>query len=241
MIEGLAALLGMSSVSLLHSLLPTHWLPFSVVGRAHGWSLSKTLLITAVGGCCHVMSTTLLGLTAATVFSSVFSEESVHALASIVLIVMGTLYMLMFYLKMGHHHHHHHSHLGDRMVVVGLILVPTLSPCASTLPVFLTAAGSHDRWEFVTLCAGLLASTLTVMLSMVTISYMGAATLKSHAFDGPVKAIEKYDKLVVGAILCGVGVITYFSHNHDHDHGAHGHDYHGHHDEDYIATRRLLG
>jgi len=61
----------------------------------------------------------------------------------------------------------------------------------------------------VTLCAGLLASTLTVMLSMVTISYMGAATLKSHAFDGPVKAIEKYDKLVVGAILCGVGVITY--------------------------------
>jgi hypothetical protein len=47
------------------------------------------------------------------------------------------------------------------------------------------------------------------MLSMVTISYMGAATLKSHAFDGPVKAIEKYDKLVVGAILCGVGVITY--------------------------------
>jgi len=44
---------------------------------------------------------------------------------------------------MGHHHHHHHSHLGDRMVVVGLILVPTLSPCASTLPVFLTAAG---RW-----------------------------------------------------------------------------------------------
>jgi len=47
MIEGLAALLGMSSVSLLHSLLPTHWLPFSVVGRAHGWSLSKTLLISA--------------------------------------------------------------------------------------------------------------------------------------------------------------------------------------------------
>ena len=69
--------------------------------------------------------------------------------------------------------------------------------------------GSHDRWEFVILCGGLLASTLTVMLSMVTISYLGAATLKNHAFEGPVKAIEKYDKLVVGAILCGVGLITH--------------------------------
>ena len=47
MIDSVAALLGMSSVSLLHSLLPTHWLPFSVVGRSHGWSLTKTLLVSA--------------------------------------------------------------------------------------------------------------------------------------------------------------------------------------------------
>jgi hypothetical protein len=51
---------------------------------------------------------------------------------------------------MGKHHHHHKSHLGDRMVVLGLILVPTLSPCASTLPVFLTAAGVSPWVPFLT-------------------------------------------------------------------------------------------
>lgn len=46
--------------------------------------------------------------------------------------------------------------------MVGLILVPTLSPCATTLPVFLTAAGSNDHAAFAVLAALLLASTLTV-------------------------------------------------------------------------------
>eukprot|EP00976_Prorocentrum_cordatum_P036569 744102-Prorocentrum_minimum.AAC.1 len=76
--EHLYTFFGMSTVSVLHSLLPTHWLPFSVVGRAHGWTLGKTLLITAAGGTCHVISTTLLGWTAATMANAVFSEETIH-------------------------------------------------------------------------------------------------------------------------------------------------------------------
>lgn len=36
---------GIATVSLLHSFIPTHWLPFSVVGRAQKWTLSRTLLV----------------------------------------------------------------------------------------------------------------------------------------------------------------------------------------------------
>ena len=36
---------GIATVSVLHSFIPTHWLPFSVVGRAQKWSISQTLLV----------------------------------------------------------------------------------------------------------------------------------------------------------------------------------------------------
>jgi len=48
------------------------------------------------------------------------------------------------------------------MAIIGLILVPTLSPCATTLPVFLTAASSDDKSEFLVLAGLLWCSTLSV-------------------------------------------------------------------------------
>jgi hypothetical protein len=36
---------GIATVSLLHSFIPTHWLPFSIVARAQRWPLSRTLLV----------------------------------------------------------------------------------------------------------------------------------------------------------------------------------------------------
>ena len=43
--EDLSTIGGIATVSLLHSFIPTHWLPFSIVGRAQKWTLSRTLLV----------------------------------------------------------------------------------------------------------------------------------------------------------------------------------------------------
>lgn len=43
--EDLSTIGGIATVSLLHSFIPTHWLPFSIVGRAQKWNLSRTLLV----------------------------------------------------------------------------------------------------------------------------------------------------------------------------------------------------
>ncbi|KOM46716.1 hypothetical protein LR48_Vigan07g042000 [Vigna angularis] len=42
--EDLSTIGGIATVSLLHSFIPTHWLPFSIVGRAQKWTLSTTLI-----------------------------------------------------------------------------------------------------------------------------------------------------------------------------------------------------
>ncbi|KAI5082136.1 hypothetical protein GOP47_0001879 [Adiantum capillus-veneris] len=207
--EELSTIGGIATVSLLHSFIPTHWLPFSVVGRAQKWSLSQTLLVTAFGAVCHVFSTSLLGLTAITMANSIASEETVHKLASLLLIFLGASYLMLFLMGKGSHTHSH-NHSMEKMAVAGLILVPALSPCATTLPVFL-AVGNSSSSLMVLAIVVLLFSTLAVMVTLVALSYYGASQLKFHW-------VEKYDKALVGSVLCVVGFLTYFFHHHDEGH-----------------------
>jgi hypothetical protein len=49
------------------------------------------------------------------------------------------------------------------------------------------------------------------MTSLVALSFYGASQLKFHW-------VERYDKLLVGSVLCLVGVLTLIFHDHDHSH-----------------------
>lgn len=43
---------GIATVSVLHSFIPTHWLPFSIVGRAQKWTISQILLVSKYYNLC---------------------------------------------------------------------------------------------------------------------------------------------------------------------------------------------
>lgn len=55
------------------------------------------------------------------------------------------------------------------------------------------------------------------MTSLVALSFYGASQLKFHW-------VERYDKVLVGSVLCLVGILTLIFHDHDH---AHAHDANG--------------
>ncbi|KAK4779555.1 hypothetical protein SAY87_015661 [Trapa incisa] len=141
--EDLSTTGGIATVSLLHSFIPTHWLPFSIVGRAQKWTLSRTLFVTAFGAVLHVLSTSILGIIAITMANTIAGEETVHKLASLLLIVLGGSYILLFLSGKDGHAHAHNQPM-EKMAVAGLILVPALSPCATTLPVFLAVGNSSS-------------------------------------------------------------------------------------------------
>ncbi|KAL3694252.1 hypothetical protein R1sor_007903 [Riccia sorocarpa] len=207
-IDELTTIGGIATVSVLHSFIPTHWLPFSIVGRAQKWSITRTLIVTAIGAVCHVLSTSLLGLVAIKMANTIAGQETVHKLASLLLVVLGGTYIIMFLTGKGGHGHGH-SHDMEKMAVAGLVLVPALSPCATTLPVFL-AVGDSSTSALLLAIGVLLVSTLVVMCSLVAVSFYGASQLKFHW-------IEQYDKLLVGVVLCIVGLLTVFFDHHDHD------------------------
>ncbi|RAL43146.1 hypothetical protein DM860_009928 [Cuscuta australis] len=205
--EDLSTIGGIATVSLLHSFIPTHWLPFSIVGRAQKWTLSRTLIFTALGAVLHVLSTSLLGVTAITISNTIAGEETVHKLASLLLIVLGGSYAIFFLTGKGGGHSHSHNQPMEKMAVAGLVLVPALSPCATTLPVFLAVGNSSTMLVLAIIV--LLLSTITVMTSLVALSFYGASQLKFHW-------VERYDKLLVGSVLCLVGILTLLFHDHDH-------------------------
>ncbi|MBA0644829.1 hypothetical protein Goklo_013010 [Gossypium klotzschianum] len=186
--EDLSTIGGIATVSLLHSFIPTHWLPFSIVGRAQKWTLSRTLFVTAFGAVLHVISTSLLGITAITMANTIAGEETVHKLASLLLIVLGGSYILLFLSGKGGHSHSHNQPM-EKMAVAGLVLVPALSPCATTLPVFLAVGNSSSMMVLAIIV--LLFSTIAVMTSLVALSFYGASQLKFHW-------VERYDKVLVG-------------------------------------------
>ena len=49
------------SVAFFHAAIPTHWLPFVLTARVQKWSKSRTLAITTLAGCGHVLFTAILG------------------------------------------------------------------------------------------------------------------------------------------------------------------------------------
>jgi len=75
--------------------------------------------------------------------NTIAGEETVHKVASLLLVFLGGSYILLFLMGKGGHSHSHNQPM-EKMAVAGLILVPALSPCATTLPVFLAVGNSSS-------------------------------------------------------------------------------------------------
>lgn len=115
------AVLGFT-VAFLHAAIPTHWLPFVLVGRARGWTRTKTIAVTLAAGLGHVALTTALGLGVAW-FGFKLDQRlgsSFPWIAGGVLAAMGGYYLWRQSRGAGicHHHppgSHHHAdeHCGE--------------------------------------------------------------------------------------------------------------------------------
>ena len=49
-------------LSILHAVIPNHWIPLVTISKKENWDLRKTLRITFFAGGAHVLSTIAIGL-----------------------------------------------------------------------------------------------------------------------------------------------------------------------------------
>ena len=196
------------SVAALHAALPTHWLPFVVIGRARGWSRRRTLGAVALAGGGHILATTVLGIGLAR-FGWEINERfdaAFHWAVAALLVGLGA--WLAFRAPHGHGCDHCEGRKlipepTDRAALWGLVLTLTLSPCELFLPVYLTAA--PYGWPGIAWLSAVLAvATLTGMITLTWLTLRGAARLRW---------LDRLDHRVLGGLLALLGVATVaFSH-----------------------------
>jgi hypothetical protein len=106
-------------VGVLHTLVPDHWVPITLIARQRGWSTAETARAALVAGTGHVVSTLAIasivwiaGVAVATRFGQI-----VDAAASIALVGFGAWIAISAWRELigrqGHGHRHGHSHAHD--------------------------------------------------------------------------------------------------------------------------------
>ena len=185
-------------VAFLHAALPTHWLPFVLVGTGQRWTHRKTMTIAAAAALGHITLTIGLGvllmgasLGAQAAFGAVFPR-----IVGGVLIALGLFYLLH---GPGHvHRDRSKPYTTDRAAIIGLISLLTLSPCEAFLPIYV-ANVTHGWAGFAVLSGVLAVASILGMLLFTGMSLAGARRLK-------LERLARYESTILGVILCCLGV-----------------------------------
>ena len=201
------------SIGFLHTLIGVdHALPFVALGKARGWNLAKTLLITLVCGVGHVLGSVAIGAIGIAFGVALETLEFIEGFRGEVtawlIIGFGLAYaswaMVQLKRKSSSHSHshthadgtvhtHHHEHAAEHAHVHparsrpvtqwALFIIFVFGPCEALIPVLMAPAAEHN-WLWVGLVtAAFGVTTVATMLGMVTIGYLGLNLARFQGFE----------------------------------------------------------
>jgi|SRR6218665_1184054 len=198
-------IIGSLLISLLHAVIPNHWLPVLAIGRKEGWSLAETSRITFIAGMSHVVSTVVIGLLLGLIGNELTEhiESFTRVIAPCVLILMG-----LYFIRQHYQHHHFHvdqqqiKKKSKRAIISALVIAMFLSPCMEIEAYFLLAGAKS--WYLLAGIA-LMYSIISIagMLIWVRIVYKGLLKLNWHKW-------EHNAGIITGLVLIVTGIISFF-------------------------------
>jgi hypothetical protein len=195
-------------VGALHSMAPDHWVPFTAVGRARGWSAARTAQVTLLCGFAHVTVSVLLGLLALRLGQGMLEAfgTRLESVAGILLIGFGLAYGLWGLRralggKLHGHTHSHFDHVHDpsRATVAGLLVLFSVDPCVRLIPIILAAAplGASRLVALIVIYEG---ATLGSMVAIVLAARAGAF----RGLQAP--WLDRYGDALAGALIVATGL-----------------------------------
>ncbi|MDJ0749814.1 MAG: hypothetical protein QNJ11_10045 [Woeseiaceae bacterium] len=219
-----------AAIAFLHTVMgPDHYLVFTAMGKARGWSLARTLRVTMLCGAGHVLSSVVIGaigiFLGARLTSMVAVETTRGNLAAYAMLAFGLMYFAWGLRKAGrshrhshvhthgevvhdHEHNHHANHIHAHDTANGVSITPwalfiifLLGPCEALIPLFMYPAAQQS---------GALVLTVAVVFGVVTVSTMMACvaltTLGLERLKLPMSG--RYVHAIAGAsvALCGLAI-----------------------------------
>ncbi|WP_276484807.1 hypothetical protein [Paraflavitalea pollutisoli] len=192
-------------ISLLHAVIPNHWLPILAIGRKEGWDFAETSRVTLLAGMAHVISTVIIGILLGLIGKelSVHIEHYTRIIAPSILILMG-----LYFIRQHYTHHHFHLHTKEikkktkPSIILALVVAMFLSPCLEIEAYFLLA-GSKSWWILAGVAAMYSVISIAGMLIWIRIAYKGLLKLNWHKW-------EHNAGIITGLILISTGIISFF-------------------------------
>jgi len=201
-------------LSLVHALIPNHWIPLIAISKTEKWTLRRTLLATAITGFAHTFSTIIIGILVGIIgykLSASYTFISTIA-APIILVALGIIYIIFDFRGSHHHHHNEHKHASSttektdkskwKAILTSLSVAMFLTPCVE-IEAYYFQAGSIGWLGIFIVSAVYLLITLIVMLLLVYMGFRGIQTINTHF-------LEHHEKVITGIVLIGLGIFAYF-------------------------------
>jgi nickel/cobalt exporter len=203
----ISVITGALIISLLHAIIPNHWLPVIAIGRKEKWSLNEVIKVTLICALAHGTSTILIGVILSMVGAEL--EDSItdfaDVVAPIILISIGLIFIYR-------HHRHKHFHIDENIkkkkskgaIIAALSAAMFFSPCMEIEAYFLLA-GTQAAWLVWFIAFLYLLITTTGMVFLVSLGYKGILKMNWHA-------LEHNAGIITGFTLVLTGIITFFIH-----------------------------
>ncbi len=187
------------AAAFLHAVLPTHWLPFVLVGRGQGWSHRQTLGAAALSGLAHVAVTVVIGLLVVLVGVEIDKRfnGALSTISAAILALLGLFLRLTR--RTGARAVHDLTgapplrYASDGAALLSLVAVLAFYPSEAFLPLYLSGA-AHGWTAFVVLSLILLVATIGGMMLFTSLALAGASRLKLERW-------ERYERVVLAVVL----------------------------------------
>lgn len=204
--------IGSFLLSIVHALIPNHWIPLVAISRTEKWEKSETLIITAITGFSHTVSTIIIGIVVGLIGYELSSSYSLitSTVAPTILVLLGLIYIL---LDFNHHrkNHHGHAHIdvesvkskgGKTAIILSLCIAMFFSPCLEIEAYYFVASASG--WVGIIIVSVMfILVTISAMLLLVSVGLKGMEKIK-------INLLEHHDKLLTGGVLIILGMFGYF-------------------------------
>jgi hypothetical protein len=198
-----------AGVGVLHTIVPDHWAPITLLARQHGWSKAQTARAALGAGTGHVVSTLLLGLIVwiAGAATARHVGQIASGVSSTALIAFGAWIAFSSWRELhvhndGHHHEHPHE-MPDRKIPARttLLLILGSSPMVEGIPAFF-AAGRYGAGLVAVMAAVLAVSTIATYVLLCVSSVSGLNQMKLGSF-------ERYGEVISGAFIAMIGIVSF--------------------------------
>ena len=108
--------LGSLALSLIHALIPNHWIPLIALSKTEKWTNKQTLSATLITGFSHTLSTVIIGIIVGLIGYQLSEhyKNSTEIIAPAILLLIGIIYLILDFISSNHHRHHDHFNIADK-------------------------------------------------------------------------------------------------------------------------------